>query len=81
MWESVRLFFHTPGILATSLQPTVVNVAKDQQYDIDVMHEEFKMLDYKGQDCIKSKTFNQDKCTQELFEARLFQEVNIYKSI
>ena len=64
-------------MLATSLQPTFVNVAKDRQNEIDVMHEEFKMLDYKGHDCIKNKTFNRDRCTQESFEARLIQEVNV----
>ena len=84
LWQHVRIFFHTPGIFATGLQPTFVNIEKGRQNEIDVRHEEFKMLEYRGQYCIQNTTFNRDKCTQELFEKRLSKEVirnalNIFK--
>ena len=71
----VRLFFHTPGIFLTNLQPTSVGVEKKRQNEIDLKHEEFKMLDFRGDDCIKDKSFNRDICTQKSLEARLLKEV------
>ena len=72
----VRLFFHTPGIFLTNLQPTSVSIEKKRQNEIDLKHEEFKMLDFRGDDCIKDKSFNRDTCTQKSLEARLLKEVS-----
>ena len=74
--EPVRLFFHTPGIFLTNLQPTFVSAAKLRQNEIDLKHEEFKMLNFRGNDCIKDKSFNRDARTQRSLEARLLKEVD-----
>ena len=74
--KPVRLFFHTPGIFLTNLQPTFVSIEIRRQNEIDFKHEEFKMLEIRGNDCIKDKSFNRDACTQRSLEARLLKEVD-----
>ena len=63
------VFFHNPGMLTTDRQRTVIDIATKQNFDIDLEHEVFHMLDFGGGPCIKDSKYTKDQCAhQNLFQ-------------
>ena len=77
LYSRSMIFFHNPGMLTTDRQRTAIDIATKQNFDIDLEHEVFHMLDFGGGPCIKDSKYTKDLCAHE----HLFQVGDLKKCL